>query len=79
MMSKKVTYSPWQLRRLRAMQDLSLAELAERSGLTAPGIRSLENRKIPTARKETIEKLARALDVPVEVLCQPHPADPFRL
>jgi DNA-binding XRE family transcriptional regulator len=67
----KVSYDQYKIRRLRAIRGYSLEKLAEKSGLTAPGIHALEKRARPTAKAETIVKLAKGLGVPVGEISQP--------
>lgn len=58
------------LRRLRAARDLSQAEVAEAAGLSRVGYRNLESgASVP--RVETLQALARALQVPVQELVTP--------
>lgn len=58
------------LRRLRAARDLSQGEVAEAAGLSRVGYRNLESgASIP--RVETLQALARALQVPVQELVTP--------
>lgn len=58
------------LRRLRAARDLSQAEVAEAAGLSRVGYRNLESgASVP--RVETLQALARALEVPLQELVTP--------
>jgi tetratricopeptide (TPR) repeat protein/transcriptional regulator with XRE-family HTH domain len=50
------------LRRLRRAAGLTQEELAERSGLSVRSVRSLESRNPPRPRKDSIHRLAAALD-----------------
>lgn len=71
-----------QVRRLRLNRGWSQRELAERVGVTRPFISMIEAGKAnPTQDK--IERIARALNVPVSVLFEepsqdPHPATAAR-
>ena len=53
------------VRSLRLASDLTLEELGERSGLDASYISKIERAKFPTPKVEIVEKLAKALSVPV--------------
>jgi transcriptional regulator with XRE-family HTH domain len=64
------------VRAVREAQLLSRAELAERSGVSVPGIDHLERGITSRPRRRTIEKLAQALDVPVEHLMSEEPISP---
>ena len=60
------------LRRLRAQRDLTLVQLAERSGRTRDTINQLENLR-RGADERTIYALMRALGVSREELIAPEP------
>ena len=50
---------------LRAEQDLTMAELADRSAISVPTICCLEGGQIDRPRATTVKQLARALGVSV--------------
>src|SRR5215211_3743736 len=56
------------VRAIREERLLSRAELAERSGLSVPGIEHLERGLSARPRRRTVEKIANALGVSVEAL-----------
>ena len=58
------------LRTLRERGLYSRTELAERSGVSEPGITRLELGMVSRPRRTTLERLARVLDVPVETLLE---------
>jgi len=64
------------IRAVREAQLLSRTELAERSGVSKAGIDNLERGLSARPRRRTIEKLARALAVPVEHLMGQEPTSP---
>lgn len=57
-------------RRLRMAQRFSQRELAERSGISVPAIKNLENAK-NEPRMNTVQAIARALQVPLQDLFVP--------
>src|SRR5215207_9568877 len=60
-------------RNLRAVRE---AQLLSRAGVSVPGIDHLERGLTSRPRRSTIEKLAAALDVPVEQLMSEDAASP---
>jgi transcriptional regulator with XRE-family HTH domain len=64
------------LRAVRARKLFSQRDLAERSGIAKITIATLELGKSAHPRRRTVEKLARALDVPVEDLLSEEPPSP---
>ncbi len=64
------------VRAVRERQLLSRPDLAERSGVAKPTIAALELGMSARPRRRTIEKLAKALDVPVEHLLSEEPISP---
>jgi transcriptional regulator with XRE-family HTH domain len=64
------------VRALREEQLLSRTELAERSGVSVPGIEHLERGISARPRRRTIEKLAGTLGVLVEDLLSEEPLSP---
>jgi transcriptional regulator with XRE-family HTH domain len=64
------------VRAARAEQLLSQRELAERSGVAKITIATLELGKSARPRRRTVEKIADALDVPVEDLLSEEPIRP---
>ena len=58
------------VRKLRERGMYSRPELAERAGVSLPGITRLELGEVPRPRRTTLEKLARVLGVPVETLLE---------
>ena len=58
------------LKELRLQADLTQEELAKKAGVSRVNIAMLESGKQPTAKSDTIIKLAKALDVdPGALLC----------
>jgi transcriptional regulator with XRE-family HTH domain len=64
------------IRDIREAQLRSRADVAERAGLSVPGIAHLELGGIERPRRRTIEKLANALGVSVGVLMGEEPYHP---
>ncbi|TCJ32179.1 helix-turn-helix domain-containing protein [Parafrankia sp. BMG5.11] len=65
------------LGRLRCENELTLAELAERLGVSKPTVQSWENNKT-SPRKERLRAIAEALSIAESELITPrHPADPL--
>ncbi len=64
------------VRAVREAQLLSRTDLAERSGVSKAGIDHLERGLSARPRRRTIEKIADALDVPVDELLSEEPIRP---
>lgn len=56
------------MRRLRQRRKLTQQELAELANLDYKHIQLLEGKRTPYARLDTLEKLAKALGVPLSTL-----------
>lgn len=66
--SKPETQTPtlgWVIRRRRADQGMTIAQLAERSGLSVGQIHKLENDKVQKVNPAHLALLAEPLDIPV--------------
>ena len=59
------------LKELRLQADLTQEELAKKAGISRVNIAMLESGKQPTAKSDTIIKLAKALNVAPGVLLRP--------
>lgn len=53
----------------REALSMTQDELAEKSGVSRPRISQIENDGVADPRRNTLAKLATALDIPVEQLC----------
>lgn len=60
-----------QIKKFREKKNLSIHELARRTGLTASYISNLEKGKRDNPSKETMEKIAEALDKTVPEIFYP--------
>jgi transcriptional regulator with XRE-family HTH domain len=62
---RAVPYSVWfdqeAIKNARAEKGYTLSDVARRTGLSAQGIKTLEEKERPTGRPETIAKVCRAL------------------
>ncbi|HEY8402031.1 MAG TPA: helix-turn-helix transcriptional regulator [Cytophagaceae bacterium] len=58
------------IKQLREEKGYSVRELAKRAGLSKTTVSEVENNIVDNPKKETIERLAKALDVPVGLLME---------